>query len=178
MDQFRQNIPAKTMTYMLICAGIIVVIVLLGILPLYRYNVARAQNVKKIQTSIEEQKALGGIYELLQTASEQKDVHVLPHPVKSKLARQDVEQFHHAFRNEAGKARLMTISFMPDLKSMMAGSQNILYDATLKGEFPNFRTLLAGLGSLPYVEQIEEINIRQGGDSMEFKIKIRIALAN
>lgn len=178
IKQFKQYIPAKSLTYMFICAGLIVVIVLLGILPLYRYNAVRAQNVKKIQTSIEEQKALGGIYELLQSATEQKEEHALPNPVKSKLSRQDVEQFHNAFRAEAGKARLMTIFLMPDVKSVTAGSQNILYDATLKGEFANFRKLLIGLGSLPYVDQIEEISIRQSGDSMDFKLKIWIALAN
>lgn len=178
VSQLKQNIPAKSMTYLFVCAGLIIVIVLLGILPLYRYNVVRTQNVQKIQTSIEEQRALGGIYELLQTASEQKDVYNLPRPAKSSLSRQDIEQFHHAFRAESGKARLMTIALMPDVKSVTSGSQNILYDATLKGEFANFRKLLVGLGSLPYVEQIEEIHIRQSSDSMEFKLKIRIALAN
>lgn len=178
INQFKQNIPAKSMTYLFIGAGLIVLIVLLGIGPLYRVNSVREQNVKKIQTSIEEQKALGGIYELLQSATEQKEEHALPNPAKSKLPRQDVEQFHNAFRAEAGKARLMTIFLMPDLKSVAAGSQSILYDATLKGEFSNFRKLLLGLGSLPYVDHIEEINIRQSSDSMEFKLKIWIALAN
>ena len=149
-----------------------------SITNLYRYNSTRAQNVKKIQTSIDEQKALGGIYQLLQTASEQKEEQTLPNPAKTKLSRQDVDQFQDTFRAEAGKSGMMTISLMPDMKSMVGGSQSILYNATIKGEFANFRKFLVSLGALPYIDQIEEINIKQYSDSMEFKLKIWIALAN
>ena len=40
---------------------------------------------------------------------------------------------------------------------MAGGSQYLLYNATIKGEFANFRKLLVGLGDLPYMDQIEEI---------------------
>lgn len=178
MKTLKQYIPAGTMTYIFICAALIVAVVLLGILPLYRYNAARADNLKKIQTSIEEQKALGNMHALLLSAAQKKDVYKLPHPPAGRLFRQDIDQFHHSFRTEAAKARLMTISLMPDVKSVVSGSQSIVYDATLKGEFANFRKVLIGLGALPYIERIEEIQIRQGGDSMELKLKMLIALTD
>jgi hypothetical protein len=47
----------------------------------------------------------------------------------------------------------------------------------LKGEFANFRKMLIGLGAVPYLDRIEEINIQQQPySSMEFRMKIRIAI--
>lgn len=178
INKFKQNIPANSLSYILICGGIIILIVLLGIIPLYRYNSNRSQEVKKIQNQIDEQKGLGGVYQLLRNASEKKEVQALPNPAKTKLPRQDVDKFQDTFRVEAVKAGLMTISLMPDVKSMAGGSQSLLYNATIKGEFVNFRRLLIGLGAVSYIDQIEEINIKQYNDSMEFRMKIWIALAN
>jgi len=60
---------------------------------------------------------------------------------------------------------------------MTGDSKSLLYNATVKGEFANFRRLLIGLGAVPFIDQIEEISIKQGRDNMEFKLKIWIALA-
>ena len=58
IKEINQEIPAKSLGYILICGGIIVVVVLLGIIPLYRYNAHRAEAIKKIQNQIAEQKGL------------------------------------------------------------------------------------------------------------------------
>jgi hypothetical protein len=178
LEKFKQEIPAKSFSYLLICGGIIILVVLLGIIPLQRYNSNRSEEIKKIQNQIDEQKGLGGIYQLLRNTSEKKEVHALPDPAKTKLSRQDVDKFQDTFRAEAGRSGLMTISLMPDVKTVAGGSQNLLYNATIKGEFANFRKLLIKLGALSYINQIEEINIKQYSDSMEFRMKIWIALAN
>jgi len=60
---------------------------------------------------------------------------------------------------------------------MAGGSQNLLYTAMLKGEFADFRKLMIGLGSLPYIDRIEGINMEQNSDSMDFELKIWVALA-
>ena len=78
---------------------------------------------------------------------------------------------------EAAKAGINILSIIPDVKSMAAGSQSLLYTAILKGEFADFRKLMIGLGSLPYIDRIEEINLEQGSDSMDFELKIWVALA-
>ena len=176
--KFNLDIPSKSLTYLLICGGIIILIVLLGIIPLNRYNAKRSQEIKNVQGQIVEKKGLGQAYQFIQNTSIKKETHILPNPAKTKLSRQDAEKFQDAFRVEAGRSNLMTISLMPDTKSLDGGSQKLLYHATVKGEFANFRKLLVGLGALPYVDQIEEINLTQSSDSMECKLKIWIALAN
>jgi hypothetical protein len=175
---FNKEIPAKSLSYALICGGIIIIIVLIGILPLQGYNSKRALAVKEIQNKIDEQKGFGTIYKLLQDTSEKKEVHALPNPAIVKISRKDLDRFQDTFRTEAGKSGMMTVSLMPDVKSGAIGSQKLLYNATLKGEFANFRKMLVSLGALPYIDQIEEIIIKQYGDYMEFKMKIGITLAD
>jgi hypothetical protein len=172
------TLPSNTISYMLICGGIVVLIVLLVLLPFYRYNAGKAAEADKIQAAINEQKELGKLYQVLQGANGKNDVHTLPNPSTGKLPRQDVEKFQDAFRVEAGKAGLITIALTPDVKSIAPGSPHLLYNAALKGEFGGMRKMLTGLEAMPYIEQIEEIDIRQLSDAMELKMKIRIALAN
>lgn len=177
MNKISQEIPAKSLGYILICSGIIVVVIL-GIIQFYRYNSNRSQDIIKIKNQIDEQKKLGPVYLSLLKASEKKEVLALPNPAKTKLSRRDTDKFQETFRNIAGKSGLMTVFLMPDVKTMAGTSQTLLYNATLKGEFVNFRRLLIGLGDVPYIDRIDEINIKQYADSMEFKLKIWIALSN
>jgi len=50
--KFNLDIPSKSLTYLLICGGIIILIVLLGIIPLNRYNAKRSQEIKTVQNQI------------------------------------------------------------------------------------------------------------------------------
>jgi Tfp pilus assembly protein PilO len=178
IKQFIQKIRGNSLGYLILYGGIILLVVGLGILPLYSYNYNRSQAVKKIQNQIDEQKELGQIYQLIRKAAEKKEVHTLPNPAKAKLSSHDADKFQDSFRAEAAKSGMTTVSLMPDVKTIAGGSQSLLYNATITGEFANFRRLLVGLGALPYIDQIEEINIKQNSDSMEFTLKIWIALGN
>jgi len=170
--------PASNVSYMLICGGIIALVILLGIIPLHRYSSSRAEEVKKIKDQIQEQKDLRAIYHLLDGTSEKKEVLSLPNPRKERLRRSDVAKFQDSFRLEAKKSGLMVVALVPDAKSMTGNSQYLIYSAVMKGEFTDFRKMLVGLGALPYVDQIQEIGVRQGSDSMELRIKIAVALVN
>ena len=178
INKIKQNIPANSLGYILICGGIIVIILLLVIFPLNRVNAGRAKDIKKLQDQIEEQKGLGQVYQLAQSDTDKKTAFVLANPARTKLSRQETEKFQKSFRAEAEKASLMVMSLTPDPDSMGVASKYLIYNATVKGEFANFRKLLVVLGEMPYVEQIEEMNMKQDSDSMEFGLKIGIALAD
>jgi hypothetical protein len=178
IKKFVHKIPANSLSYLLICGGIILFVVLLGIIPLHGYKAKRSEAVKKIQNQIDEQRDLGQVYQLIQKISEKKVVHSLPNPVRIKLAGQDANKFEDSFRIETGKSGMMIISLVPDIKTATGGSQSLLYNAAVIGEFANFRSLLIGLGALPYIDHIEEINIKQSSDAVEYRLKIWIALAH
>ena len=148
IEKLTTEIPSRSITYITISSGIIILIVLIVVVPFYRYNLNLTQEVKNIQTSIDDQKGLKQAYQLLISASQRKENSgMLPNPVKIKLPREAADKFQKVFRNEAGKAGFMTLSMVPDIKVLAGGSPNLLYDVTLRGQFGNFRKLLIGLGS-------------------------------
>lgn len=177
IQKIMEKIPSKDVGYMIICGGILLLVILLGIVPLHRYNVKRSEAVESLQGQIDEQKELRQMHQLISQASLAKDDRMLPNPAKTKLSRQDMDEFQDSFRAEAAKSGINILSLIPDVKTMAGGSQSLLYTAMLKGEFAGFRKLMIGLGSLPYIDRIEEINLEQSSDAMDFELKIWVALA-
>ena len=178
MKKFNINIPEKSLWYLMICGGIILLFVLVGIFPLYQYNSHRLNENKRLEYQIKEQKELGPIYLTLLKIMENKDLRVLPNPKKATIPRVEAGKFQDAFRAIADKSGLMTISLTPELTTLAESSTFLLHNAVLKGEFDNFRKMLIGLGAVPYLDRIEEIRIQQNPDSMEFRMKIWIALGS
>jgi hypothetical protein len=72
----------------------------------------------------------------------------------------------------------MTSLFSPDLDTTAGSSKSISYNAVVRGKFENFRKMLIELAAVPYLERIEEISIQPQSDSMEFRLKIWIAVSN
>ena len=178
MNKFKIDIPEKSLWYLIICGGIILLLLLVVIFPIHRYQANSAGEVKKMEYQIEAQKELGPIYLTLLKTMENKDPRVLPNPPKTTIPRAETGKFQNALKTIAEKSGLRTISLTPDLSTLTNSSTSLLYNAVLKGEFANFRKMLIELGALPYLDRIEEIRIQQNPDSMEFRIKIWLALGN
>ncbi len=176
MKKFNINIHQDSFWYIVTYSGIIFLVMLVGIIPLYHYNSNLNDENKKLKNQIEEQKEQKPIYlNLLKTLSN-KDLRVLPNPEKQAIPRGEVGKIQDDFRNIAGRAGLMMVSNTPDLNSSAGSPSSLLYNVLLKGEFANLRKTLIGLGSVPYLDKIEEISIQQYPSYMEFKMKIWIAI--
>jgi hypothetical protein len=178
MNKFKLDIPEKSLWYLIICGGIIALFILIGIFPLYQYNTYSNNEIKKMEYQLEAQKELGPIYLTLLKTMENKDPRVLPNPPKTTIPRAESGKFQNALKTIAEKSGLRIISSTPDLSALVGSPPFLLHNAVLRGEFANFRKMLIELGSLPYLDRIEEIRIQQYPDSMEFRIKIWIALGN
>ena len=176
MKKINLGIPERSFWYLIICGGIVVIFLLVGIFPLYRYSSNQAGEIKKVEQQIKEQKELGPVYLSMQKAMEHKDLQVLPNPKKTTISREEAAKFQNVFRTIAGKSGLMTISLTPDSSTMAGSSKSLLHNAVVKGEFANFRKMLIALTAIPYLDRIEEIRIQQNFDSMEFRIKFWLAL--
>jgi len=175
MDNLNFNLPKKSIAYIFVCAGIIVIFaVLIG--SLYYKNAERKKDIQKTKQLIEDQKTLGPVYQKIIAAAENKLIKKLPYPNKTRLPRQDAVKFMEDFMQAAKKSSVMTISLAPDLTSLSGSSHFLLHKAAVKGQFENFREFLIALGGISYIEKIEEISIQQLSDSMELKMKIWIAL--
>ena len=80
-------------------------------------------------------------------------------------------------RRIADSASLKTQSVAPDVSSLTNQSKSLIMNMVVRGDFMNFRKFLIGIGELPYLERYEEIEIRKDPAFMEYRIKIRLALA-
>ena len=176
MGKIYAIIPRRSLLYSLICLSGVLLIVFAGIVP-NQFSLTRLdQKIKSIQFQIEEQKSLYPIYKVLQKKSKTRDAKVLPAPERIPLLRTQLDTIPSTFRQIAKNANIDTVSVSPNLNSLGNDSRFILVDTVVRCDFLNFRKLLIGLGEIPYLESIEEIQIQQNEDTMEFKMKIWLAL--
>ena len=168
--------PEKSLGYLFVYGGIILLVVLLGIFPLYKYNDNNLNQITKLENQLVAQKELGPIYLTLLKTMEKKEARLLPNPKKTTISREEAGKFQDVFKTITGKSHLRIVSLTPDLSKLAGTPPFLLQSAVLRGEFANFRKMLIELGELSYLDRIEEISIQQFPDSMEFRLKIWIAI--
>lgn len=177
MEKIYTIIPKRSIVILLACISCVLLIVVAGIVP-QQMDVARLDNrIANIQYQIEEQKRLQPYYELLHAGPQSGRSKVLPFPARSPLSRTKIDTVPSIIREQAQKAHIDMIAASPDLNTLGGEQKLLLVNATLKGDFLNFRKFLIGLGGVPCLEGIEEIRIQQNEDSMEFRMKLWLAIA-
>ncbi|MGZ3594342.1 MAG: hypothetical protein ACXWMV_02180 [Syntrophales bacterium] len=165
------------MIILLACICSVLLVVVAGIVP-QQMAVERLDNrIANIQYQIEEQKRLQPYYELLHAGPQSGRSKVLPFPARSPLSRTKIDTVPSIIREEARRAHIDMVAASPDLNTLGGEQKLLLVNATLKGDFLNFRKFLIGLGRVPCLEGIQEIRIQQNEDSMEFRVKLWLAIA-
>jgi len=173
----KMMIPKQTLTNMVICLAGLLVIVLAGIIPNFISLARLDRGIGGVQFQIEEQEKLYPVWQLLKNKAQHKVLMVLPFPARERLSRKSIDLFPTTFNDMAKKAGMDVISISPDLNSLSDNSNFLIVNAVIRGDFFNFRKLLINLGEVPYSERVEEIQIQQNQDNMEFRMKVRLALA-
>lgn len=177
MEKIYAIIPKRSIVSLFACISGVLLVVLGGIVP-QQLSVARLDNkISSIRFQIEEQKRLYPYYQLLNAGSQSTRSKVLPFPARSPLSRTKIDMVPSIIREEAQKAHIDMVAASPDLNTLGGEQKLLLINATLKGDFFNFRKFLIGLGGVPCLEGIEEIRMQQNEDSMEFRMKIWLAIA-
>jgi len=173
---FANIIPRQAPSFKIVLFAILLVLISIGIVTQYMSLANLDRRADKIRFEIEEQKGLQSIYQLLKSKG-QKNVKVLPFPAKGKLSRDQIEMIPGNFIDIARKVNMDILYASPDMASIGPDSRYLLVNVGIRGDFFNFRKFLSGIGELPYLERIEEIQIQENADIMEFKMKIRLAMA-
>lgn len=176
MNKININFDKNNFLNLIIYGGIVLIIILVGILPLSLKVSGQVKENEKLTYQIKEQKELAPVYANLIAALQKKDSFALPHPEKIPLARSEAGRFQADFRMVAQKSGLGVEAFTPDINSAASPSVSFLHHIVLRGDFSGLRKMLIGLGALAYLDRIEEIEIQQTAGSMEFKMKVWIAL--
>jgi hypothetical protein len=169
-------IPRRTAIIQFSWLGALMILGLVVIFPVQRSTAGLDGKIKDIRVQIEEQKTLQPIYQALKTKSQTTAVSILPIPESAKLSKDLVRVVPSIMRRIAKNSDLEMISVSPDVTSLADQSRHLLVRAVLRGDFMNFRKFLIGIGELPYLERIEEIEIQQDPNFMEFRINMRLVL--
>lgn len=178
MGKISMSLNKNNFLYLIICGGIILIIVLIGILPLSMKISNQGKENDKLTYRIKEQKDLSPVYQSLTDALKNKEEFPLPHREKSALMRSETGRFQSDFRAAAKKSGLTVDVFEPDINSSMLPSTSFLHHVVLRGELGGLRKMFIELGAMTYLDKIEDINIRPSatGGSLEMKMMVRIAL--
>lgn len=172
-----KSIPRRTIIIHLSWLGALLLFAAAVLWPLGRTAISRDREIRNLQYQVDEQKNLQPLYQALRTRSQAKSATVLPSPTRDKLSRDLVSIAPSTLRRIADSASLKTQSVAPDVSSLTHQSKSLIMNMVVRGDFINFRKFLIGIGELPYLERYEEIEIRKDPSFMEYRIKIRLALA-
>lgn len=170
------NLPPQSLTYIGIGVVVILVFIFVGIIPANRSTAQLEVKTKDVKFRIEEQRVLAPLYKSLREKGEKKESEFLPLPAKGKLSKSEISTLPVSFGAAAKMSGMSLVSATPELNSMSGDAQFLVINTILRGDFINFRKFLVNLGGLPYVQQIEEISIKQIPDTREFKLKIWVAV--
>ncbi len=165
------KIPQQSIVYMVICLSGIMLFVLLGIFPSQRVLANLEEKIAESNYKIEEQKVFMPVSRIVKERTQKKSPRGLPVPAKSPLAQEQVDLLNASIKEISGRANLEVVSILPALGSLSISSKSMAIETLLRGNFYSFRKFLAGLGGIPSVEHIEEIQIRQYPEWLELKVK-------
>ncbi len=166
--------PQQSVVYLVICLSGIAIFVFLGIVPSQRSLGELNSRIAAAGLRIEEQRTLSPVYQALKEKSHKRATLSLPCPAVKELPRTDMDRLNNSVKEAAGGAKVQIVSLKPALNSLAENSRSLAIEASVKGDFFALRKFLIGLGGISFIEQIEEIQIHQGDDSTELKVRFRI----
>lgn len=169
--------PQQSVVYLLMCLLGIMIFLFLGVVPSQRTLEGLEKKIGEAKLRIEEQKTMAPLYQILKQKTQKQGVRTLPMPAKSELGRTQMDQLNRKVKEISSNAHVEIVSLMPALAlgSLAGDARFLAMEAAIKGDFSSFRNFLIGLGGVPYVEHIEEIQMQLHPNGMELKVKFWIA---
>ena len=175
MHKNLSKLPSQSLIYFLVCAAGIVAFIFLIIIPNQNMSAELDQEIKKLNDRIEQQRILRPVFDSLLDRAKKKNPSELPATKKVKLARGDVSQVTKLLQDMAVRHSVKIQNIRTDVNEIMSNKGYMLMRVHATGDFIKFRDFLVDVGTIPSLEQVEEIDIRAIGGSREFKLKIWMA---
>ena len=162
----------RSLFYFALFGVVILVIILLMIYPDYRTLAALDKNIKQLNTKIETQKLLFPLFQKMLTEIDLKLPEGAAFPKEEKLTQEKAESIVSVFHELASKFGLKVVEVSPDVESTLNGSGFLLMNVVVEGDFFKLREFLLELGTLPYLEKIEQLKLQNIEAGKEVRLKI------
>lgn len=149
--------------------------VVLTILPAMQSSTGLDMEIKKIKSSMDEQKILTPVYNNLLRKTKFKKTKGIATQKKNKLAQGDTRKIVQRLNNIAKNSNITLMDVTPDVDTLIGGSGHLLINIVAKGEFINLHKFLFQLCELPFLDFIEQIKITSIRKTKEFRLKVWMA---
>ncbi|MFO7708885.1 MAG: hypothetical protein R6V84_11975 [Desulfobacterales bacterium] len=170
------RMPSQSVILFMLCGAGILAFVLLVILPSQRLSEEIDREITVLTARIEEQRVLAPIFTTLFAKAKTPPVSTLPQPGKTRLTREEISEVPRQLMEMAAAQKLTVREITPDVNSLADASNRFLVRIAATGRFLDLRGFLLDLGGLPFLQTIEEIEIRAAeGGAEEMTLKLWLA---
>ena len=170
------KIPARSMLYIISCAAVLAGFIFLVLIPRQGTIAGLDKDIRDINNRIKVQETFSPIYEGYKKQIELGTQRLLPMPHKEGLLWDRAEGISIIFQEAARNSGLEMISAVPEVDSLADDRGIIGLRLNLRGDFLGLRRFLSELGTMPYLEGVEEISIQSSNKNKEFRLKLLLAL--
>ena len=176
MKRILSILPTQSLIYFLVCGAGIIVFILLIIIPNQKTSAELDQEIEKLNDHIEQQRILRPVFDSLLDRAKKENPTELPETKKVKLERGEINKVSELLQDLAGHCGLKIQDIGTDVNDIMNNTGYMLMRIHATGDFMKFREFLVDLGTIPSLEQIEEIKIGAIEGNREYKLRIWMAL--
>ena len=134
------------------------------------------QEIEKLNNHIEQQRILRPVFDSLLDRVKKENPTELPETKKVELERGEINEVSELLQDIAGHRDLKIQDIRTDVNDIMNSTGYMLMRIHATGDFIKFRDFLVDLGTIPSLEQIEEIKIGAIQGNREYKLRIWMAL--
>ena len=175
MKNILSMLPTQSLICFLLCGAGIIAFVFLIIVPNNNAAAELDRDIEKINDSIDQQRILRPVFDSLLQRAKKKNPTKLPNIKKKKLERDEVNQVSTRLQDMAARHELEIRNIKTDVNQLMKNAGFLQMRIQAIGDFMNFRDFLLDLGTIPALEQIEEIKVTAIAGTRQFQLKIWLA---
>lgn len=176
LEKIGEIIPQGSVLFFLLCLAGLIVFVFAGTVSSYKTVLALESEASALKSAIQETNYLKPVRQSVMGSLQEKTEWTLPLPEKKPLPRGESAQIFSSISDLADKSGMRLVKVIPDATLLAGDSEFLPVDISVSGSFNSFRGLLAGLGGLPYLDDVEGIEIIGHGKGMEYNVSLRLAL--
>jgi len=170
-------LPVRTLIYLGVSIFIVTIFLLVIIYPYYRSLGTLDKEIAGMYKRVEQQKVLLPLYMKLVEKSGASVPDKFSLPIRKTVPKNNIDLIPPLIKGIARKSGMQTVMVTPDLTTLSTRKDFLLIYATVKGNYFDIRNFLIELGNVPFIDHIEEIDIRQKATDKECKLKLWFAVS-
>lgn len=159
-----------------ICGSVIFLFIVFAIYPNQMSLIRMDREVEALSTRIEEQQIMSPLFDELMKLSQKKDPDMLPFPKREKVKRSEIGNVSLTLKKFSEESNLTVGEITPDVNTLVDDSGYVKMVLKVRGQFSDFRNFLLKIGELPYVDHIEQIQIRTVPDTETYELGLKVWL--